>query len=64
MLNGDDRYLPTLPLAIELRRIHPDSVSIEWARLVDGNDWELRLPIRTPTDSGESGLLRTSVWDA
>lgn len=37
-LNGDGRYLPTLPLAIELRRIHPDSVSIEWARSVDAND--------------------------
>ncbi|MFH5801278.1 hypothetical protein [Haladaptatus sp. CMAA 1911] len=62
-LNGDDRYLPTLPLAIELRRVHSGSVSIEWARSVDANDWELRLSIRTPSESDSAGLLRTAVRD-
>ncbi|EFW91418.1 hypothetical protein ZOD2009_14966 [Haladaptatus paucihalophilus DX253] len=63
-LQGDERYLPTLPLAIELRRIYPESVSIEWARSVDADDWELCLSVRSPTESDGTGLLRAAVRDS
>lgn len=62
-LDGDERYLPTLPLAIELNRILPDPVSIEWARAVDTHDWELRLSTRDPTKSTDTGLLRAAIRD-
>lgn len=58
-LDGTDRRLPTLPIAIELYRHHPGPLSIPGVRSVGAADWEFTLALGAGRD--RVGLVRAAV---
>jgi hypothetical protein len=60
-LDGDDRHLPTLPIAIDLLRHYRGSVAIPAARAVSSDEWQLVLSLDGPADRADVGLVRTTV---
>ena len=60
-LDGDDRHLPTLPIAIDLLRHCRGSVAIPAARAVSSDGWQLDLSLDGTADRADAGLVRTTV---
>lgn len=58
-LDGTDRRLPTLPIALELYRHHTGPLSIPGVRSVGAADWEFTLALDADRDG--VGLVRTAV---